>query len=91
MKKVSFFAFALIFVGAIACNNPSSTEDATTETMEVVEEAAPEETMEVEEVMSEVADSAAEVMDTVMEAAGDVMEEMHDHADGEAHADHSDM
>ncbi|MGK0406914.1 MAG: hypothetical protein ACJAZH_000731 [Roseivirga sp.] len=90
MKKVSFFAFALIFVGAIACNNPSSSEEATTDTMEVVEEAIEEE-MEVEEVMTEVADSTAEVMDTVMEAAGDAMEEMHDHADGEDHADHSEM
>jgi hypothetical protein len=86
MKKVSFFAFALIFVGAIACNNPSSSEEATTDTTEVVEEAIEEE-MEVEEV----ADSTAEVMDTVMEAAGDAMEEMHDHADGEDHADHSEM
>jgi hypothetical protein len=90
MKKVSFFAFALIFVGAIACNNPSSSEEATTDTMEVVEE-APAEEMEVEEVMTEIADSTAEVMDTVMEAAGEAMEEMHDHADGEDHADDSEM
>ena len=39
MKKVSFFAFALIFAGAVACNNPQA-EDKAEDATEAVEEAA---------------------------------------------------
>lgn len=84
MKKVSLFAFALIFAGAISCDNPSSTEEAAENAVEAVEEAAEE----TEELAEEVAEDAEEAMDTTMKAGKEAMEETHDHAEGE---DHSEM
>jgi len=80
MKKVSIFAFALIFAGAIACDTPASTEEVTEDAIEVVEEA-----------IEEVEETTEEVMDSTMEASDDAMEEMHDHAEDEDHAEHNDM
>jgi hypothetical protein len=83
MKKVSFFAFALIFAAAVACNAPATEEATTDEATEVVEETT--------EAVEEAVEATEEVMDTVMEAGGEAMEEMHDHAEGEDHAEHSEM
>ena len=38
MKKINLFALALLFVGAIACNNPESADDNIEDGMEEVEE-----------------------------------------------------
>jgi len=82
MKKVSLFALALIFAGAISCNNQSSTEDAADDAVEAVEEAA-EETGEVAE---EAAEQTKEAMDTAMEAGEDAMKKMDGHAEGDDHS-----
>lgn len=75
MKKFNFFAIALLFAGAVACNNAEATaEDAVEETEEVVEEAP--EVVE-EEVIEVVADSTA-TDSTAIEAA-------HDHTEGDDH------
>lgn len=103
MKKVSFFAFALIFAGAVACNNAPA-EDAADEAGDAVEEVADdagEATEEagdaVEDAMEDAGDAMEEATDTVTEAvedAADAMEESVEepmHSEGEHdHAEHAD-
>lgn len=88
MKKVSFFAFALIFAGAVACNNPQA-EEATDATEEVADTTAMEATeVEATETMEEVADT------TTMEAMEGEATEMEGEAEEamtEDHSEHSAM
>ncbi len=99
MKKVSFFAFALIFAGAIACNNPQAEEaaDDATETVDEAAEAgddAADATEDAAEAVEEVADSAAAEGDSAAAEGADAMEgeveeAMHEGGDHD-HSEHAD-
>lgn len=81
MKKLNFFAIALLFAGAVACNNvEEGAENAADQTEEVVEEAAEKVEETTEEVIEVVSDSTAAATEEVVEG-----EEAHDHAEGEDH------
>ncbi|HAD96837.1 MAG TPA: hypothetical protein DCG19_05480 [Cryomorphaceae bacterium] len=60
MKKINLFALALLFVGAIACNNPESADDNIEDGMEEVEEGMEEAGEDIEEGAEDMGESIEE-------------------------------
>lgn len=70
MKKINLFALALLFVGAVACNNVEE-NDSMEDDMEQMEENA-------EELGDDMEDAADEVGDEMEEAGNEMEDEMDD-------------
>ncbi|MEQ9263303.1 MAG: hypothetical protein RLP14_09095 [Owenweeksia sp.] len=60
MKKINLFALALLFVGAIACNNPDSAEDNIEDGVEEVEDGMEEAGEDIEEGAEDLGESIEE-------------------------------